>query len=89
MRIGKLTVYELEIAKDLYKNYLERFKRLKFDNIIEPNLSEFAFREFIENDLKRCSVCGEIEDSYYLVDDEGFVNGGIGLKCPSCRNDGD
>lgn len=89
MRIGELTVYEIEIAKDLYKNYLERFKMLKFDNIIEPNLREFTFREFIENDLRRCSVCGEIEDSYYLIDDEGFVNGGIGLKCPSCRNDGD
>ena len=25
----------------------------------------------------------------YLVDDEGFVNGGIGLRCPNCRNDGD
>lgn len=89
MRIGELTPYELEVAKTLYSNYLDRFKRLVFDNVFSSKITEFTFSEFIENDLKRCSVCGEIEDSFYLVDDEGFVNGGIGLKCPSCRNDGD
>lgn len=89
MRISELTVYELEIAKDLYKNYLDRFEKLKFDNIVRPDIEEFTFEEFVKYDIKRCDICNEIEDSFYLVDDEGFVNGGIGLRCPNCRNDGD
>ena len=33
MRISELTVYELEIAKDLYKNYLDRFEKLKLKSL--------------------------------------------------------
>jgi len=43
----------------------------------------------VKEELKKCEVCGELVPEDYIIDTEGMINGGIGMVCEQCCEDGD
>lgn len=39
-------------------------------------------------ELMLCDICGEVNEEIHLTDTFGIINGGLGIICPTCLEDG-
>lgn len=53
----------------------------ELENLTDDELQELGY--------KRCDICGEIWHEEDLIDTEGMINGGCGICCPDCVENGD
>ncbi|WBK39954.1 hypothetical protein [PinkBerry-associated phage LS06-2018-MD08] len=88
------------MTKSIQKNLIDYMKQCKLEDKVIAKIMAFlknedlwqkkTYQQLFDyiDDLYLCDCCGNVEHEEHLTATDGMINGGIGIICPSCLNDG-